>query len=558
MNWKVALNRLKCIYSSNQLNIILNTSHGVVAGRLDKFSKSDYEKRIILTGKKIIDIDSREILFEAWSERYLNNVNALVCKNLRENHGITLGQMGESIWHNRCSGINISSYENGTNLMPDSLFERIFESISSITVEPIENEEKNIRKKAKNFQLPEQKQIIQFRKVGSLKSVTKLLYPAKNLAASEDHITVFNCLKHLFNNTFIGVKILPHNFKGKREKDIDVLAMKNQNIVAIEVKGWKDIKWSTLNRKLRHANVSLRALRNQYPEIDKTVCIVPNIKISVSWKDKFRQNNNLLIDGEAWNKDIDYNSFCLNNATHCKTKDMRKKLLVENKNKMFKDKEIVFLRNLRKSLNISLRKVCTDIFIDPLNYKNVLATIETGKRQYPNIRDKYRTYLLSKRTYDDSNVKELISTEEKRWKDVFNFPMAIGLASSPTLGEEFERKMESILSKNGFETLRNVIIEDRYLSKSSKNNHHPEADILYKKNGKYIIVSCKDNVNANVNQSVVSIKREIEQISQWMSDIGFSKGIVAVRSNFPLKTWENLELYARENKVELWKFDSNV
>ncbi len=550
-NWKTALLRLRDIYSDNQLAVMLGLSHGAVAGRLMKFDESDYASRIL---QILSDIeagqDPRLILFKSWSDRYVSNINALVIRKLRELYKIPVQAIGQSIWKNVTFGQNITAYESGTDIMPNKLFEVIFSAIEKITKKSLTPDEEYFRSKAERADLLEQRQVLKFKAFSDrAPAITKLILPMANLCGSVEQIRVADELKNKFGGVFIGAKLLPRKFKGVREKDIDVVILTDNDVVAVEVRAWKCMRRSTLNRRLGSTNVYLRAIRAQYPEITKTICVMANLVVSESRKELFRSNGNQIL-GINDILNLRFNEERPAQLTLLPTTNQRINLFRANRLRAFKDQEIVHFRNLRRAAGVSLSDICLDLFGTRDKNKNLMAGIETGRNKRPRSLWKiYKESLDSKAVCLD-NVAQLIKEENERWELASAFPMVVGLMTNQNNGNSLENAVKQKLIRNGYAVVTNTLVNDAMLSKSI-SGHHPEADIIGNKEDKYTVVSCKDGRNANRNQFIVSVKREIEKLSQWLEDMEFNEAIVAIAAELGDVPLANLNRYASDNNVRL-------
>jgi len=129
--------------------------------------------------------------------------------------------------------------------------------------------------------------------------------------------------------------------------------------------------------------------------------------------------------------------------------------------------------------------------------------------------------------------------------------MVVGLANESNYN--LENVLYKKLKKQGYKVLKNALINDKNLSRMTLNFHHPEADIITKKDDFYTLISCKETFNEQKNtQFLLECKSEIDKISKFY-DMEFSKIILAVKADLTNITWKNLENYAKEKNVELLK-----
>jgi len=551
VRYKNALLRLKNIYSDNQLAVMLDLSHGAVVGRMLSFKRSNYSEKILSIDETIRNgADPRQLLFGAWCTRYLDNVNGLTVRKLREKYEVSVESIGEVLWKNKSVGQNVTAYESATAIMPNSMYARLLKVLEVITNRSLCTEAEVLREKASNRQLFEQKQVLKFMRLSNrVPSIVGLIKPLKNLVGSKEQIRIAKELKSKFKNVFIGVKLLPKKFKGVRARDIDILVVTSTEIIAVEVKAWKNMRRTTFNRRLRDTNIKLRATHKAHYELTNMWCILAHTTISDAWKRRFEINGNSLLNlGDVIRPSSE--ELCMKSRINIPNIDMRRHYFSDRRRRAFKDSRVVYLRNLRRLRNLSLSDMCFAMFSDRSKNKNVLAGIETGRRKCSRLRKEYTRVLQPISLDDDVKIRQMIKNELKKWDGASLFPMAIGLVRNQ-ISNPLETLLANKLMRNGYKVAINVLINDMALSRMTENNHHPEADVVGKKGDKYVVVACKDGRRSNRNQFIVAVKRDIERLSQWLEDMEFSEAIMAIAADLSEVSIFNIKRYAETNNVRL-------
>lgn len=606
-NWKNSLMELREGYSDNQIAVLLGLSHGAVAGRMLRFGKTGYHKPLSEIYERIKKgEDRRKIFFEKWCERVNENKYGMLYRFMRESLGLTDKEIFKAVFGSDkklVSFANLCSYANNTNIMPRKLYEKIVfgmrQSGYSFDENKILKDYELLKKQIQKFTEKELKH--------RCPSIIKLFLTSNNLKGTEAEILVYKKIKELYIDCFMGAT-LTKNFK-KRD-DVDILVFDQKRVMVIEVKGFRNIKGNTLRRRLKWTLSRLRRLKMQYPEIGKTICILPFIDISKEWKHKFNSKDTILIDKSEFEtldrgrlesrnrtifqsyyslggwlnkwklshstleillKDTEYfrnvrnmarPEYKIEKATSTlqyvdsliKKHEPRKLHFMINKKAYFYDKEIEFWRNVRKVNGISLSQISKDLFGNPIKNKNRLATLETGKRSLKWLKNLYIEY-LKKRTNNkelDDKIKSRMKYDKERWELAEDFPMIVGLVESKE--DRLEKKIASLLMDKCYKVITNALINDKSLSKMTLNFHHPEADVIGLKRNEFIVVGCRDFSKCNSSQFIVSAEAEIDTLAEWMEDGEFTKAVFAVAANISEEGWKTLETYAKSQNVELWRF----
>ena len=602
-NWREALHNLRTEYSDAQIAILLGLSHSAVTGRLDTFVYTSYEDKILDITKKLRTNSSQRVLFIEWCNRVVKNDYALSYRAIRQYLKLSNKKL-EFLKGKR----ELSSYENGTNIMPKHIYTEFLEYLQNKGIVYDKRYVINYKKFIK-------KQINEF--------ITKKLYlRCPSLISILPHINttdgigkeyqVYEEIKKTFPNTFLGCTFAKDL---RRKKDIDILTLDGEEVIAIEVKDFRKYK-TTLRRRLRELNASLRMLRKDYKEVTKTIAIVPSINISKEIKSQFEKNNNLLLDkkdfqlflnrklikkekslGEeevnnvrAWLTKFNISSYMLqllfqmHNLNIYVANILKKRYnfskvinhlkfiesvlekynkrqlhFLINKYASLNDKEIIFLRNFRRIAGESLSDLCSTMFNDRNKNKNKLARLESGKIRLKWLRKRYKDHLTSHVTHKDLIIKtkKAVIEDQRRWETAEEFPMVVGLKYNNH--NELENYVAKTLRKRGYKIAKNALFNNKDLTKMTLNFQHPEADIITKKGDSYTLISCKQALKKPKNsQFYVSLKAEIDKLSEYVDDVDFSKAILVVKADLVPQTWKTLNDYVRDKNITIWKIDDDA
>jgi|SRR3989344_4483132 len=596
-NWKDTLDNLKNIYSNAQLSVVLGLSHSAVSERLNKFSYTSYENKIFDIHNKLNNTSPQIIFFIEWCNRLFKNEYILTYRAIR--HYLKLSNKHLNFLNNKS---NLSNYENNTNIMSKKNFTKFLNYLNNKNIKY--NKREII--KYKNFIKNQIKDFINNKFYLKCPSIINILPHINTVKGIKKEYELYNKLKKLYPNIFLGCT-LSKNLK--RKDNIDILAFDNKDVIVFEIKDFRKYN-QNLRGKLKDLNYHLKRLKRDYKEITKTIAILPSLNISKEIKDQFLRNNNILLDQHNFNSflnkklikkeiygkneianlkrwlnkfnissymlqglfkmnniNIDvgnamrkrYNFNKISNKlkpieTILNKKDKRKIYFLVNEYFYFRDNQIVFWRNLRRLYGISLGEICLKLFGSRNKNKNMISRIETGKHIRKKLKEQYKTYLNNKiKNRDISNkVKKLIIEEKKRWETAKKFPMVVGLVSHKH--NQFENQIAMIMKNKGYEIITNALINDKNLTKMTLNFHHPESDIIAKKNNSYTLISCKEtSKKPNNNQFYIQLKHEIDKLYEYNYGIEFSKIILAVKANLSNKTWETLKNYAQDNNIKIWK-----
>jgi len=598
-NWREALHNLKNEYSDAQIAVLLGLSHSAVAGRLDTFSYTSYESKILDINKKLNTHSSQRILFMERCNRILKNEYALSYRAIRQY--LKLSNKKLKFLN---GGIDLGSYENGTNIMPQHIYTKFLDYLknNNITYD---------KKYVSDYKKFVKKQINEFISKKFYLKCPSLISMFPHISTTdgiEKEYEVYKQIKKIHPNTFLGCTFSKDL---KRMDDIDLIIIDNEDLIAIEVKDFKKYNMN-LRRRLRGLNSTLRRLKKDYGEITKTIVILPSINISKSIKDQFEKNNNLVLDKKDFYlflngkliKGAESQNEEVNNVREWLTKfnissymlqllfrmhnidiDVRNILKKDYKfNKVAKpltfiesildkyskrqihflinkyaslnDKEIFFLRNLRMVAGISLSDLCLELFNDKNKNKNKLARIETGKCILKWLKKKYKDYLTTNITNKDliTKAKKAAIEDQRRWEVAEEFPMVVGLKyNNPN---ELENYVAKTLRKRGYKLIKNALFENKDLTKMTLNFQHPEADVIVKRNNSYILISCKQALKKPKNsQFYVSLKAEIDKLSEYLDDVDFSNAILAVKADLVPQTWKTLNDYVQDKNIVIWRID---
>ena len=499
-NWKSALDNLKEIYSDSQIAVMLGLSHSAVVGKLNKFSYTSYEKQILDINNKLDNNHPQILFFKNWCNRLLKNDYALTYRAIRQ----SLQKSNKSLGLSK-SYRNLTNYENNTNIMPKKVFMKFLDYLKENNIKY----EKESLRSYKFFVKKQVKEFIDNKFYLLCPSILRILPYMKTVEGIAKEYEIYDDIKKIYQNTFLGC-IFSKDLK--KTDNLDILVFNNKEIIVFEIKDFKQVT-SCIRRRINETNNRLKILRESYKEITKTIVILPSVNVSKEIKEKFLRNSNIILDKTDYNcflRNKKINSFVmLKNKGITNVQDWLKKVNISsymlellfgmnnirtsirnilrpeynfikitsrlneiekilnkydkrqlhfliNKFASLRDREIVFLRNLRKAEGISLSDICFDLFNNKNKNKNKLASIESGKKKLKWLKKEYKKYILSRANNNlKSKAKFLIKEENIRWKIAKDFPMIVGLSNYTN--NELENYVLNFLAKREYKTIKNGI-----------------------------------------------------------------------------------------------------
>ncbi|MEM7818938.1 MAG: diphthine synthase [Candidatus Aenigmatarchaeota archaeon] len=556
MNWEKQLNELLKIYSLKDLALVLSISES----RIREYLKS---KRVpqLKTQLKIKNLlqsiqlgtDPRQIYFNSWSKK-VKTYN-LWLRSLRE----TLGMGVEKIAHAlNVSPTYINRYESGEIKIPQSLGKKLEKFL-------YKRADQEVIRKAKELLKFRIAQIVRVKKLAEkINCITKLI---PSFYRDRNYGSIYDILNVEFGNVFFGVEIsLPILKDGKYVLDALVV---NSEVFGFEIKTYESInhiehKLDTVYNKLIH-------LKLLFPNI-KFGLIVPFINVGEELKRKFRNAGLILLDASTdvskikelekeendifkklsyrqmiiilEKEGIKFQQKNLNSKWNYLYRFFKKesnekerlleiikrrldekgqKLLFEiNKELAFKNKKIVFLRNCRKILGLSLKDVSSSIDVSPWH----LSSLEKGMEDSEVTIKKYENFITQRiNLLRDNNLfhhklKLSIRREKERWDKASFFDFVVNLREEND--NVFEKRVFCLLESKGITVVRNVEVSDKKIS-VRYGGRFPEIDIVAKYEGTQYLIFCKNTQSTRASEL---LKNEIIKINRIGNLLGLDSFLV--------------------------------
>lgn len=565
--WKHYLSELKEIYDDSQLATLFDVHSATTAWsirNLKETPEQNLKKKIFKIYIRLLrKEDPRKILFESWRQRFRDNKYGILCRLIRNELRIPMKRIATQL---NTTETRLTAQETCTIKMTPKRYQKIMDVIRSISNCNLNSLENKFAQIFDNSLLTQQPFIFIH---SECPAVVKLYPPTSLTRGTKIERKLFRAFRHNFEKVFWGAKLLPKQNLRQSEIGIDILIINHNQVIGVDVKSKLNMK--NIFQYLVFLNAKFNTIKKNIPEIDKLVTILPYNKISDSIKAKFRGSDNFLFDSVDFKK-IEKNPSLLAKLPqkHPKKTETQDNLFcLKEQWKLSPAQMVVLLEDLgykfeTNGKKLSLRGKVTKIY-------RIFAPRVVLMKEGRNPNSYINGYILNYLRKLEEEIKKLglreihrkanilLATKYNRgkkrsdWSILKEFPMVCNL--NYKVNNKFEEFIENHYKSKKCLTLRNVCIDTSTLSNTVSTGRYPEVDILAKKNGKFIAISCKVE-NSNPTYAGQRIKRTVDNLKLVSGKIGFNKLILAVTFMGSEISKNNLRNYATRAGIDLQFFNS--
>jgi len=489
--------------------------------------------------------DPRTLYFNAWYKRLITNKKLIKLRFLREILGINT-ELLASKWG--CSRQFINRIEFAESSCTNRIINKYKNEVFRIKT-PTKDQIKEANKLFKNYF----NQLITL-KNSEINEIVKLVpnFHKDRLYGGEIGTTY---IKNNFDYAFYGPIL--KNYTKKYQ--FDILAIRNKVKYLIEVKSFKKLK-SNKHNLVGYYFHHFKRIERLFPDFN-LVLFIPFLDIGREYKEKFLRHGFIIIDKNLIKKKfsinktsnktdtlskfskqqliflLEYFGFKLYRTGLCnksiqldsllknkdkrkdiinfinnnlKNKDVRKILFAIYKKNLINNKKLVYYRNARKAINISLKEIADNVFGG--HYPHA-SSFERGTEYNERKLSLYCTYLDKYiKKINRKKIEKYIKYENQRL-DLANkyFPCIVSLREE--LSNELEIQVSKSLKYNNFKVIRNVEVSDKELTFKC-GGRFPEVDILAYKNKKVYLVLCNNMKKRHYKKHLQNLVFKLENLKQ--------------------------------------------
>jgi len=535
-------------YSTYELSNLLGVSETSV--RRYKLK----EKNPNLSAQKILDTttnllkegtDFRELYFNSWRKKILSDSKWIKLRLLRDILGISSEQLANKMGCDR-------RYINRIEMLESKASDKLYNKYKKILYSIKKPSKKDLEKRDEFLQVF-LFQVKELRKE-NIPEIVKII-PTFNKDKYYGGAKIHKFLKDNFGKVYFGPILSDKNTNKKHI--FDILCVNKNKKYLFEIKIFKYFSRDNLISLLNYLFYRLKRVNEVFPDF-KLGLIIPNQMVGSENKKKFLRYNFLILDkSNLLNGENIQNSIkedILSNLSYqqlvfilesngyklkgkylsykigtlkdklkdavskkkiqkiigeINRKSMQRELFQINKKLALNNYDLVFLRNARKALGLSLKDIA-NLFFN--GHQGHTSSFERGLEFSIKKIEAYKLFVKKRLSKDvKEKIAILIKFEKERWKIAEKFfPFVIQLRKGSD--DKLENSVSAIFRKHKFMILRNAEVCDKYL-KLKCGGRFPEIDILARKNNKNYMILCNGMKKRHRNKFLKNVIFKLKELS---------------------------------------------